>query len=141
MTKRLDSIIGEQDYNGLLASTDPTALVATVEITKGTTAIPAGTVLVKAGAALVPPASENGNPTVSAAATAYTPISKALTGADLVLVLSEEVPAGSGKAVVTAYKTGNFARERLHASTGYTLTASDFDYMRQAGILSEHVID
>lgn len=29
MTKRLDNIIGEQDYNGLLASTTPSAIVAT----------------------------------------------------------------------------------------------------------------
>ena len=117
MTKRLDNIIGEQDYNGLLASTTPSAIVATAEIAAGEADIPAGTVIVKG---------EDGK---------YKPASEALT----VLVLSEDAPAAGG--IATGYKTGNFARGRLVAAEGYTLTATDFDYMRQAGILSEDVID
>ena len=112
MTKRLDNIIGEQDYNGLLASTTPSAIVATAEIAAGEADIPAGTVIVKG---------EDGK---------YKPE---------YLVLSEDAPAAGG--IATGYKTGNFARGRLVAAEGYTLTATDFDYMRQAGILSEDVID
>lgn len=123
MTKRLDSMIGEKDYNGLLASTAPAALVATAEVTQGDAAIPAGTVVVKG---------ETGK---------YAPVAAALTSASIVLVLSEDVPAGKATEVVAAYKTGNFARGRLSAAASYTLTSNDYDYMRQAGILSEDVID
>ena len=121
MTKRLDNIIGEQDYNGLLASTTPSAIVATAEIAAGEADIPAGTVIVKG---------EDGK---------YKPASEALTAESIVLVLSEDAPAAGG--IATGYKPGNFARGRLVAAEGYTLTATDFDYMRQAGILSEDVID
>lgn len=123
MTKRLDNIIGEQGYNSLLASIEPAPLSAVAEIAKGDAAIPAGTVLVKG---------EDGK---------YAPASEALTAESIVLVLSEDVPAGDGTETVTAFKTGNFARARLAAAAGYTLTSNDFDYLRQAGILSEDVID
>ncbi len=123
MTKRLDNIIGERDYNGLLASAVPAALVATAVVDKGEAAIATGTVLVKG---------EHGK---------YAPASAALTAESIVLVLSEDVDAGEGSETVAAYKTGNFARSQLSCAEGYKLTANDFDHMRQAGILSEDAID
>lgn len=123
MTKRLDNIIGEQGYNSILASTEPAPLSAVAEITKGDAGIPAGTVLVKG---------DDGK---------YAPVSEALTAESIVLILSEDIPVGDGTETVTAYKTGNFARGMLGCADGYALTSNDFDYLRQAGILSEDVID
>lgn len=140
MTKRLDTTVGEHDYNGLLASIMPTPLVAAIEITPGNADIPAGTILVKTGTAVTPPAQSGGTPTVASAAEAYAVISKALTGNDLVVVLAEDVPKGTAKVAVSAYKAGNFAREKLLSGT-YTMTADDYGYLAQAGIVTESVID
>lgn len=141
MTKRLDEKIGEHDYNGLIVSTSPAPRMTQIEFTPGASAdVPAGTILVKTGVAVTPPAQSSGTPTATAAAEAYAVISKELTGNDLVVVLAEDVPKGTAKVVVNAYKAGNFAREKLLSGT-YTMTSDDYGYLAQAGIASAQTID
>lgn len=142
MAKRLDFQIGEQDYNSLLASVEPTAHLSTIEFTPGATSdIQAGTVLVKTGVLVTPAASESGTPTITKAADDYAPITKALTGNDIVVVLAEDVVKGTAKVTAIVYVAGNFNRDKLHAGGSYTLTNDDFAFMRQAGIYSQNVID
>ena len=142
MTKRLDSQAGEQDYNSIIASVNPTARVSAIEFTPGTTAdVPAGTVLVKTGVLVTPAASESGTPTITKAAESYAPITKALTGNDLIVVLADDVEKGSAKVSARVYVAGNFVREKLHTGGTYALTADDYAFMRQAGIYSESAID
>lgn len=142
MAKQLTQKAGEHDYNSIIASSEPALQTTTLKLTRSSSAdIPAGTVLVQTGQVVNAPASESAAPTVTAAATSFAPIAKALTGADLVLVLAEDVEKGSGEVAVTAYKAGNFVRSYLRGFGTYKLVTADYRFLSQAGILSEDVID
>lgn len=114
-------IVESCDYNGLIAGLEPSAQMTAAKVSLDSSAHPAGTVLCKTGSA-----------------TSYAPVSAALDAEDLVLIAAEEIPSGSSTTKqICCYKAGCFDRGKLSAASTYTLTANDFGYMSQAGLVSQ----
>lgn len=122
MSKRLDENLGGVDYDGLIVSNEPVADVVTVKLASGSGVLKRGTVITgTAGGELTP-----------AAAT--------LSATDSTYILTDDTDITAG-ATATAYRTGHFARNKLHTNGSYTLTAADEEILRNAGILLSDAID
>ena len=122
---RLDSIAGKREYDSPLAGNDPAAHVATVTVKTGQEGVlvPGTVVVMEADDAKV------------------SPITKALESTDVIFILAEPVDATSSDATTIAYQTGNFARTRLVTDGSYELKDKDFAIMRQAGLLTQDMIE
>ena len=122
MGKRLDENIGSVAYDGLIAGNNPVAEVATVKLKAGTGILKRGTVVTgEAGAELAPAAA-------------------ALTAANGTYILADDTDI-TATTVATAYRTGHFARNKLHTNGSYALTAADEEILRNAGILLSDAIE
>lgn len=53
-------------------------------------------------------------------------------------ILAEDVDASSGDVEAVAYKSGGFIKNKLIVDDSYTLTGSDVDTLRNAGIYLEN---
>lgn len=125
MSKRLDENIGAVEYDGLIVNNVPVADVVTVKLKAGTGILKRGTVVTGAAGAELAPAAA------------------ALSATNGTYILTDDtddtdVTAG---AVATAYRTGHFARNKLHTDGSYTLTAADEEILRNAGILLSDAIE
>ena len=119
MSKRLDENIGAVEYDGLIVNNVPVADVVTVNLAAGTGILKRGTVVT--GAELAPAAA-------------------ALSATNGTYILTDDTDVTAG-AVATAYRTGHFARNKLHTDGSYTLTAADEEILRNAGILLSDAIE
>lgn len=126
MSKRLDENIGAVEYDGLIVNNVPVADVVTVKLASGTGILKRGTVVTGAAGAELAPA---------AAALSATNGTYILTD-DTDITTSERIGV-----VATAYRTGHFARNKLHTAGEYTLTAADEEILRNAGILLSDAIE
>lgn len=126
MSKRLDENIGAVEYDGLIVNNVPVADVVTVKLATGDGILKRGTVV------------------TGAAGAALAPASAALSATNGTYILTDDTDTGieHGAAVVaTAYRTGHFARNKLHTDGRYTLTAADEEILRNAGILLSDAIE
>ena len=126
MSKRLDENIGSVGYDGLIVANEPVADVVTVKLKGGAGTLKRGTVVTgAAGAELLP-------------------VAAALSATSGTYILTDDTDTGPvdiiGKAA-TAYRTGHFARNKLHTAGKYTLTAADEEILRNAGILLSDAIE
>lgn len=134
MSKRIDETLSTPSYDELIIDGQPVAKVMTVTIRKlGTAAtLKRGTVLALSG---------------SGTAADYKMVVLGNTaGANEVLtancVLCDDVDVGTAADVTTlAYCTGVFNSNKLIVKTSYTMTASDKEALRDAGILIETAIE
>lgn len=134
MSKRLDENLGSVGYDGLIVANEPVADVFTVTIHNKDAAAATykrGTVLaLSAGTAgdgklviLGPTTDTNGTLTANC-------------------ILAEDVEVGTDVDVTAlAYRTGHFARNKLAVASSYTLTATDEEELRKAGILLSDAIE
>lgn len=126
MSKRLDENIGAVKYDGLIVNNVPVADVVTVKLATGDGILKRGTVVTgAAGAALAPAAA-------------------ALSATNGTYILTDDTDITTGErigVVATAYRTGHFARNKLHTDGSYTLTAADEEILRNAGILLSDAIE
>ena len=134
MSKRLDENLGSVGYDGLIVANEPVADVFTVTIRKAATAAATNT---------------RGTEQTLTARTARdskqnhlhttTTTNETLTAN---CILAEDVEVGTTADVtVLAYRTGHFARNKLAVASGYTLTATDEEELRKAGILLSDAIE
>lgn len=139
MATRIDQVVGTTDYDGLFASVDPTALVATVKLAASKAGVlERGTVVAgEAGGELKPAASALGA-AGTPAGTGENP-APAVPGTTAVYVLAADIDA-TAATNATAYKCGNFNRKRLLTDGSYKLTAADYEYLRTLGIYTEDVL-
>ena len=124
MSKRLDENIGAVEYDGLIVNNVPVADVFSVTIRKET----AATVL------------KRGTVVTGAAGAELAPAAAALSATNGTYILTDDTDVTAG-AVATAYRTGHFARNKLHTNGSYTLTAADEEILRNAGILLSDAIE
>ena len=68
------------------------------------------------------------------------PAAAALSATNGTYILTDDTDVTAG-AVATAYRTGHFARNKLHTDGSYTLTAADEEILRNAGILLSDAIE
>lgn len=128
MRKRLNENIGAVEYDGLIVANEPVADVVTVKLAASdrNDTLKRGTVV------------------TGAAGAALAPASAALSATNGTYILAEDVevsPAGTLGNAATAYRTGHFARNKLHTDGSYTLTAADEEILRNAGILLSDAIE
>ena len=126
MSKRLDENIGAVEYDGLIVNNVPVADVVTVKLAAGTGILKRGTVVTGAAGAELAPAAA------------------ALSATNGTYILAETVSTGhmgGPSTIATAYRTGHFARNKLHTDGSYTLTAADEEILRNAGILLSDAIE
>lgn len=121
MSKRLDENIGAVEYDGLIVNNVPVADVVTVKLAAGTGILKRGTVVTGAAGAELAPAAA------------------ALSATNGTYILTDDTAVTAG--AVTAYRTGHFARNKLHTDGSYTLTAADEEILRNAGILLSDAIE
>ncbi len=120
---RLDSTVGTLAYDDIFAGVTPDAHTTTVKLAASEAALARGTVLA-------------GVPGGNMAA-----LSKAVAAGEAVYILAETVESAAAGDVAVAYKTGNFARNRLKCGGTYKLVAADIEALRQAGIITADVIE
>ena len=126
MSKRLDENIGAVEYDGLIVNNVPVADVVTVKLAAGTGILKRGTVVTGAAGAELAPAAA------------------ALSATNGTYILTDDTDITTGErigVVATAYRTGHFARNKLHTDGSYTLTAADEEILRNAGILLSNAIE
>lgn len=126
MSKRLDENIGAVEYDGLIVNNVPVADVVTVKLATGDAILKRGTVV------------------TGAAGAALAPASAALSATNGTYILTDDTDTGilhGATVVATAYRTGHFARNKLHTDGSYTLTAADEEILRNAGILLSDAIE
>ena len=134
MSKRLDENIGAVEYDGLIVNNVPVADVFSVTIRKETaaTVLKRGTVLALSGSGTA----ADGCMVILGTTAAS---NEALSAN---CVLADDVEVGTGANVTAlAYRTGHFARNKLHTNGSYTLTAADEEILRNAGILLSDAIE
>ena len=122
MSKRLDENIGAVEYDGLIVNNVPVADVVTVKLAAGNGILKRGTVV------------------TGAAGDELAPAEAALSATNGTYILTDDTDVTAG-AVATAYRTGHFARTKLHTDGSYTLTAADEEILRNAGILLSDAIE
>lgn len=127
MSKRLDETIGSVEYDGLIVNNEPVADVFSVTIRKGAAAatLKRGTVL-----ALSEGTAGDGKTVILGTTAAE---NETLTAN---CVLADDVEVGTtADAVALAYRTGHFARNKVIAKSGTSLSAADEEALRKGGIL------
>ena len=117
MSKMLNEVIGTVAYDGLFVSNVPVADVVHVKLAAGNGVLKRGTVV-------------TGTPGGELA-----PVSAALSATNGTYILTDDVDTTGAVAVVTAYRTGHFARNKLHTNGAYALVAADEEILRKSGIL------
>lgn len=140
MGKRLDETIGTVDYDGLIADNIPAADVFTVTIRKEASAAATykrGTVLAL---------SVGGTGSDGKLVILGTDPHKTGDNTDEVLVanciLAEDIDVSTTADVTAlAYRTGHFARNKLIAKAGYTMSATDEEDLRKGGILLSDALE
>lgn len=133
MTKRLDQSVGSVEYDELINSGNPTADVFSVTIRKVSeaTTLKRGTVL-----ALSSGSAGDGKLVVLG--------TKATSDETLTAncILADDVPVGTDTDVnATAYRTGNFNRNKLIVADSYELKATDEEELRKCGIILNTAIE
>lgn len=133
MSKRLDENLGNVGYDGLIVANEPVADVLTVTIRMEATAA-----TYKRGTVLALPAGADGEGKLAILGSTAT-TNETLTAN---CILAEDVEVGTTADVTAlAYRTGHFARNKLAVASGYTLTATDEEELRKAGILLSDAIE
>ena len=134
MTNRLDETVGSVEYDELINSGNPAADVFSVTIRKEATeakTLKRGTVLALSGGTagdgklvvLGTTAKENETLTANC-------------------ILADDVEVGTtADKDATAYRTGNFNRNKLIVADGYTLEATDEEELRKCGIILNTAIE
>ena len=134
MTNRLDETVGSVEYDELINSGNPAADVFSVTIRKEATeakTLKRGTVLALSGGTagdgklvvLGTTAKENETLTANC-------------------ILADDVEVGTtADKDATAYRTGNFNRNKLIVAGGYTLKATDEEELRKCGIILNTAIE
>ena len=131
--KKLNETIGSVEYDGLICGTAPAADVFSVTIRKlGAEAkIKRGTVL-----ALSTGSAGDGKMVVLGTAAAS---NETLTAN---CILADDVTVGTTADVIAvAYRAGKFARNKLIAKTGYTITDTDIEALRVGGCFIDAAIE
>jgi len=119
MGKRLDTTIGNAEYDNLIAGVFPAATTFMVTLSAEQGVVKRGTVLAGTAAAA----------TVMAAN--KTPFA----------VLADETDTTNGAEAAIAYRTGHFIKNGLIVANGYTLSAADIETLRGKGILISEGVD
>lgn len=140
MGKRLDETIGTIDYDGLIVDNIPVADVFTVTIRKeasAATTYKRGTVLAL---------SAGGTGSDGKLVILGTDPRKTGDNTDEVLaancILAEDIDVGTTADVTAlAYRTGHFARNKLIAKAGYTMSTTDEEDLRKGGILLSDALE
>jgi len=83
---------------------------------------------------------KRGTVVTGAAGAELAPAAAALSATNGTYILTDDTDVTAG-AVATAYRTGHFARNKLHTDGSYTLTAADEEILRNAGILLSDAIE
>lgn len=134
MTNRLDETVGSVEYDELINSGNPAADVFSVTIRKEATeakTLKRGTVLALSGGTagdgklvvLGTTAEENETLTANC-------------------ILADDVEVGTtADKDATAYRTGNFNRNKLIVADSYTLNATDEEELRKCGIILNTAIE
>ena len=134
MTKRLDETVGSVEYDELINGCEPAADVFSVTIRKEATTkttLKRGTVLALSGG------TAGDGKLVVLGTTAKT--NETLTAN---CILADDVEVGTAaNADATAYRTGNFNRNKLIVASSYTLTAADEEDLRKGGIILNTAIE
>lgn len=134
MTNRLDETVGSVEYDELINSGNPAADVFSVTIRKEATeakTLKRGTVLALSGG------TAGDGKLVVLGTTAQE--NETLT-ANCILADDVEVGTTADKDA-TAYRTGNFNRNKLIVADGYTLEATDEEELRKCGIILNTAIE
>ena len=134
MTNRLDETVGSVEYDELINSGNPAADVFSVTIRKEATeakTLKRGTVLALSGG------TAGDGKLVVLGITAKE--NETLT-ANCILADDVEVGTTADKDA-TAYRTGNFNRNKLIVADGYTLKATDEEELRKCGIILNTAIE
>lgn len=134
MTNRLDETVGSVEYDELINSGNPAADVFSVTIRKEATeakTLKRGTVLALSGG------TAGDGKLVVFGTTAKE--NETLT-ANCILADDVEVGTTADKDA-TAYRTGNFNRNKLIVADGYTLKATDEEELRKCGIILNTAIE
>ncbi len=135
----LNEKIGTMEYDNLIHDTFPeaTTFAVTLAAVSAETPLSRGTVLARnaAGKMVVLGSDvsddiEEGEPDGEAAT----------TPAIANCILAIDCTAGTADAVVEAYRTGHFNRNKLVVAEGYSLTADDEEALRGVGILLSDAI-
>lgn len=114
MANRLEKL-GAMAYDNLFASASMKILTGSGVVASGAGVLKRGTVVAMDGTKLV------------AMTTGKTPYG----------ILTDDVDATAGDTVAEVYLTGHFNKNALIVASGYTLTASDIQELRKAGIFVE----
>lgn len=133
MTKRLDETVGSVEYDELINSGNPAADVFNVTIRKGAEAK-----TLKRGTVLALSSGTAGDGMLVVLGT------EATSGETLTAncILADDVPVGTDTdAVATAYRTGNFNRNKLIVADSYELKAADEEELRKCGIILNTAIE
>lgn len=134
MTNRLDETVGSVEYDELINSGNPAADVFSVTIRKEATeakTLKRGTVLALSGG------TAGDDKLVVLGTTAKE--NETLT-ANCILADDVEVGTTADKDA-TAYRTGNFNRNKLIVADGHTLKATDEEELRKCGIILNTAIE
>ncbi len=131
--KNLKEVIGSVEYDGLICGANPVADVFNVKIRKlgAETEIKRGTVL-----ALSTGSAGDGKMVVLGTTAA----SNETLAANC--ILADDVTVGTGADVIAvAYRAGKFARNKLIAKSGYTITDTDIEALRVGGCFVDAAIE
>ena len=122
MSKMLNETIGSVEYDGLFVSNVPEADVVHIKLAAGNGVLKRGTVV------------------TGAAGGELAPVAAALVATNATYILTDAVDTTGAVAVATAYRTGHFARNKLHTDGTYALVAADEEILRKSGILLSDAI-
>ena len=139
MTNRLDETVGSVEYDELINSGNPAADVFSVTIRKEATeakTLKRGTVLA---------ISDADNKAVVLGTEAQDVGGADSSGKETLTancILADDVEVGTtADKDATAYRTGNFNRNKLIVADGYTLEATDEEELRKCGIILNTAIE
>lgn len=122
MSKMLNETIGSVEYDGLFVSNVPEADVVHIKLAAGNGVLKRGTVV------------------TGAAGGELAPVADAIAATNATYILTDAVDTTGAVAVATAYRTGHFARNKLHTNGTYALAAADEEILRKSGILLSDAI-
>lgn len=121
---RLDSELGTHKFDDIIADVSPSPLIASVKLAASETPLVRGTII-----------------TAKTADGQFAALSAAIADDDVVFILADDVAKAEADDVATAYKAGNFIRDRLVTDGEYELVAADFEALRDAGIQTTGMIE
>lgn len=126
MAIRLDETFDKTNGNDIFAGTEPSALVATIKLAAAAEGAP--TVL------------KRGTVVVGDLGGEQAPITEATAGtADTAYVLCEDTDI-TAATTATAYKSGNFIRQKLITDGSFVMSATQWEGLRDVGIYTEDAL-